>query len=162
LISSSCASDGDRPAHGELVDHDAREVRHSRGEEDRLGADAHDVHPFGERRHQLAIQAMLGLQLRGAGRLEWLLCEGGARAEPATLLIVGQLRPVRRQGEGAPPLRKSLPGDEVLDQSVEAFCSEAKRRADLLARCAGTQGRRAMCLCADTFHVRRERFERIA
>ena len=87
-------SDGDRAARHELVHHDAREVRHRSREEDRLGADAHDVSALGERRHQLAVEAVLGLQLRGTRRLQWLLCERGPRAEPAALLVFGQLRPV--------------------------------------------------------------------
>src|SRR5688572_12511269 len=101
------ASDSDRSAGRELVDNHAREASHRLGQEYRLGAYAHDVATFGQRRYELAVEAVLGLELRGTRRLQWVLRERGARAQPVALLILGEARLVRRQRESAPPLREA-------------------------------------------------------
>src|SRR5712692_5756385 len=128
------ASDGDRTARRELVHHDACEARHRLGQEHRFGADAYDIAALRERRNELAVDPMVALELRRTGRLQRILRESRARAEPAALLILGEPRPVGGQRESASPLRKALLPDETFDERVEALRRQAERRAHLLAR----------------------------
>ena len=79
--------DRDRTTGRDLVDHRASEARHRVWKEHRLGADAHDIAALSQRSDELAIYAVLGLELRGTWRLQWILRERGARAQPVTLLL---------------------------------------------------------------------------
>ena len=69
----SRAGHGDRSCLGELGHDGLRETRDRVGQEYRLRADANEVTPLGEGRDQLAVEAVLGLELSGGRRLKRLL-----------------------------------------------------------------------------------------
>src|SRR5688572_7427286 len=117
----SRTSDRDRSAGRELVNDHARETRHRFGQEHRLGADAYDVAPLGERRDQLAVEAVIGLELRGTRWLQRFLRQCGARTQPMALLIFRKARLMRRQRESAPPLGEAPIRDKPLDERGKAL-----------------------------------------
>src|SRR5206468_8065045 len=141
----------------QLSDHGLRETADRVGKEDRLGTDADELAALGERRDQLAIEAVLGLEHRGRRRLERLACEGLARARPDRLLRGGERRRVRRKREGAPPLGDATISREALDQRAKPLGWQGQRRPDLLARRARSKRGSPVCRGERPLDPRRER-----
>src|SRR5207302_8230388 len=138
------------------------ESRHRIGQEHGLGADPHELATFGERDDELAVEAEVRLEGGRRGRLQRLAPDGVARALPRRPLRLGQLRPVRRERERAPPLGDATLGDERANERVEALRGKAKRRTELLAPCARAQWRTAMSLREAALDAQRQRLVPLA
>ena len=80
------ARHGDRRCRAQLGHDKVREARDGLGKKNRISPDPDQIATLIEGGDDLAIQTMLGLELRGSWRVRWIAQQSGLRTRPARLL----------------------------------------------------------------------------